>query len=402
LKIPLIPIASPLHDPRAIEELLGSVRFQLASYFRFLDFRPLLVEPGELPDSEGVVILFLLTGGTETLGAKIKAKEHLLLVHPGMNSLPAALELRTYLETTRSRVQILTLEELKKLLPVKAKAREALGKFTSARLTLIGEPASWLVGSDISLSVLGEKWGIAVEKLSLKDLIKEWREAQLVQEIGMWLARPWKGVEMHDLSLVLRLSSLIEKKVKEGKFSGVALSCFEFLNQTGQSGCLALANLNNSGIPAACEGDLPSLLTMLLLSLISEKPTFMANPAWIEKDEVLLAHCTVAPGLVSEYSLRSHFESGKSVAIEGSFPHGTYTLAKIAPSLEEIFFSPCQSVAWQKKEDLCRTQVCLRLPGAEKLKKLSLANHLILVPDDWSGELNEISCLLGLRTPEHF
>jgi L-fucose isomerase-like protein len=123
----------------------------------------------------------------------------------------------------------------------------------------------------------------------------------------------------------------------------------------------------------------------------------MANPAWIEEDHLLLAHCTVAPSLVEHLSLRTHFESGKSVALAGDFPHGTYTIAKIAPSLKGIFCARAQSLPWERRENLCRTQVYLHLEGAKHLKETPLANHLALVPGDWRRPLREVAEILGLE-----
>lgn len=402
MKFPLIPLASPLGNERTIAEIISRVRFQLGEELHFLNFFPLLVDPQDKLSFDSPVILFLITGGTEKMGATIEAREYILLVHPAMNSLPAALELRTYLEASKKRVQIVTIEELKKLIPLKVKVREALSKFLSARLALIGEPASWLVGSHLDEEKLRQKWSISVERVALEWLIQSWSESEPVQDMGIYLTRPWKGVEKGCLPKVLRLSAVIEKLAKKENYSGIALSCFDLLSQTGQTGCLALANLNNSGVPAACEGDLPSLLTMLLLSALSGRPSFMANPAWIDRDQIVLAHCTVAPGLTSDFSLSPHFESGKSVALEGVITQGTYTLCKIAPSLEGIFFSSAQTLPWQRKENLCRTQISLKLPEAEFIKHLPLANHLVITPGDLSEELKEISVILGLKNLSHF
>jgi len=397
MKLPLIPLASPLSNERTIAEIISRVRFQLGEELRFLNFFPLLVDPPNKLSFDGPVILFLITGGTEKTGAAIEAREYILLAHPAMNSLPAALELRTYLEARKKRVQIVTLEELKKLTPIKVKVEEALSKFISARLALIGEPASWLVGSQVDEEKLRQKWNISVERVSLEWLVQSWSDSQHAQDLGIYLTCPWKGIEKSDFPKVLKLSALIENLVKKENYSGVALSCFDLLSQTGQTGCLALANLNNSGVPAACEGDLPSLLTMLLLSSLSGKPTFMGNPAWIEKDQIVLAHCTVAPKLTKQLSLSTHFESGKSIAIEGTILPGIYTIGKIAPSLDGIFFSAVQTLPWQKRDDLCRTQISLKLSEAEALLHLPLANHLVLAWGDLTQELKAVSENMGLK-----
>lgn len=402
MKFPFIPLASSLSDPRLTDEVLSGTRFQLSAIHSYLEFMPRVTAWEEPTSFDVPVVLFLITGGTEKLASQVKSPEYLLLVHPSLNSLPAALELRTFLESAGRKSRIITVEEAKKVIPLKAKVLEGMKKFFSSRILLIGEPASWLVGSSVDPESLKKKFKISLKELSLGDFIGSYEDSPQVQDFGVFLTCPWKGIEKGDLPKVLKLSRTLEKISREGEFSGISLSCFDLLEKTGQTGCLSLACLNNSGIPASCEGDLPSLITMLLLHCLSGKASFMGNPSWIEKDQLILAHCTAAPSLTQDLCLSTHFESGKSVAIEGVIPPGTYTIAKIAPSLEGIFFAPVQALPWQRKSNLCRTQALLKFPEAEAIKTLPLGNHLILTPGDLSSELEEASQVLGLKKFEPF
>ena len=101
----------------------------------------------------------------------------------------------------------------------------------------------------------------------------------------------------------------------------VTVRCFDLLGDPGTSGCLALANLNDEGIVAGCEGDVPSTLAMLLVRYLLDRPSWMANPASVdvESNRLVLAHCTVAPSMVDGFSLDTHFESGMGVGIHGHF-----------------------------------------------------------------------------------
>lgn len=396
MKLPFIPIISSLGDPRLTEEVLSRTRFQLSDIVSYLEFMPTVTTWKEPPSFDVPVVLFLITGGTERTAAQVEAPEYLILVHPSLNSLPAALELQTFFQNLRKKARIITVEEAKRTIPIKAKVRQAIQKFFSSRVLLIGEPASWLVGSSLDQEKLEKKFQISLNTLSLEELIEAYEGSPQVQDFGIFLTCPWKGIEKGDLPKVLKLSRVMDDIIKKGGFSAVSLSCFDLLGKTGQTGCLPLACLNNSGIPSSCEGDLPSLITMLLLNSLSGKPSFMGNPSWIEKDQLVLAHCTVAPALTRDICLSTHFESGKSVALEGTIPPGTQTLAKIAPSLEGIFFASVQVLPWQRKPNLCRTQALLKFLGAEKIKTFPLGNHLILIPGDLSSELDEASQVLGL------
>jgi L-fucose isomerase-like protein len=390
-----LPLASPLHEPQAVTEVLRQTREGLQPLEDWLQFHPLVSKREEIPASSPLVVLFVLTGGTEFLGMEVQAEEYLILVHPAMNSLPAALELRTRYAQQGKRAAILDLAGLRRVLAKKMQAWQVVESFRGSRFALIGKPSPWLVASMVPPKQIEERWGITIDRVPMEEMIQRYRE----QDDGSmedWLRAPGE-IGPEDRLQALRFFQSTLGFLREHPYDGISLACFDFLTATGTSGCLSLASLNDLGIVASCEGDLVSLLTMRLLSLVARRPTFMANPAWIEEDRVLLAHCTVAPSLVERFTLRTHFESGKSVALAGDFPLGTYTLAKIAPSLDGIFFAPCQSFPWQKRENLCRTQVYLHMEGAWRLKELSLANHLVLVPGDWRELLSEAAALLGLE-----
>ena len=49
------------------------------------------------------------------------------------------------------------------------------------------------------------------------------------------------------------------------------------------------------GIPAACEGDQKSLISMVILNALTGESGFMVNPSCMnsEKKEIIFAHCTL-------------------------------------------------------------------------------------------------------------
>jgi L-fucose isomerase-like protein len=396
--VPFVPLASPLHDSRVVGQILDDVESSLsAGAFPYLRFLPLTTSRLDLPSDTRLVVVFMITGGTENLGAQIQADEYLLLTHRSHNSLPSALELRTHLESEGKRSRIVNLEELKGQLPRRFRAWQIAQKFRRSHFARIGGSAEWLVGSRITPQQITERWGIAVEEIELDWVTAKFAEEQGIPDDGKWRDEA-NRIPSKDLTQATLFSSLLRSVLSERNLDGVALSCFDFLDRTGTSGCLAVASLNDASLTAACEGDLPALLTMHLLYLTSGKPTFMGNPAWIERDRMLLAHCTIAPQLVKRFTLTTHFESGKSVAVQGELPLGPYTIAKISPGLDRILIARGDAEPWMRREDLCRTQVLLHVNRAERIKNLALANHLAIAPGDFVEDLRETSELLQLRT----
>jgi L-fucose isomerase-like protein len=120
----------------------------------------------------------------------------------------------------------------------------------------------------------------------------------------------------------------------------------------------------------------------------------MANPVHADPGSGLLrlAHCTIPRSLVAGFALRSHFESGKGVALAGRLPPGPVTLVRLGGrALEQAFVAEGHAVPATPREDLCRTQVDVTLAPGEVAELLArpLGNHLVLVPGRSAARLRD-------------
>ena len=111
----------------------------------------------------------------------------------------------------------------------------------------------------------------------------------------------------------------------------------------------------------------------------------MANPAQIDSksNTLWLAHCTVPRKLVEDYRLRSHFESGLGVGIQGTLPKGPVTLLRIGGrGMDRLWLAEGEILRSGDAENLCRTQVEIRLTNGgtvTDLLRTPLGNHIVLV-----------------------
>lgn len=173
----------------------------------------------------------------------------------------------------------------------------------------------------------------------------------------------------------------------------ITLSCFKLIEHTQSTGCLALSLLNDDGILAGCEGDLQSIFTLLAIKALTGKTGFMANPSLINNktNEVIFAHCTVGLKLTEKYIIRSHFETGLGIAIEGLLPTGEITVVKCGgESLDEYFLSSGHLVENTNYVNMCRTQVRIKLDvSTNYFLKTPLGNHHIIVQGNYVERLQE-------------
>ena len=176
----------------------------------------------------------------------------------------------------------------------------------------------------------------------------------------------------------------LKKLVKKHDLKGLTIRCFDLLKKYKNTACLALALLNEEGIVAGCEGDMPSLITMYLINTLTGRSSFMANPSKFiyEENSLLLAHCTVPLNMTSSYSLDTHFESGLGIGVRGEMPEGKITICKIAPdySLDNSICLPASIKECPHLEGYCRTQIMVSLgeEGLLDILKASFGNHLVV------------------------
>lgn len=85
---------------------------------------------------------------------------------------------------------------------------------------------------------------------------------------------------------------------------------------------------------------------------------------------------------MEDYSLRSHFESGLGVGIQGSIPKGPVTLLRIGGArMDELWVAEGDLTDVGAQENLCRTQarIALSRGNVEDLLKAPLGNHIVMV-----------------------
>lgn len=333
-------------------------------------------------EREPLKFVLFLTGGVEHEFVKLFGEHggpYVLIAHPGHNSLPAALEVAAALRGRRVRVEVVHLgdREASDRLEILLRVAELVRGLRGKRLGLIGKPSPWLLASCPDLQALEEKLGLVFVEIPLERM----RPAPAKERPPGERVEPGEEELGRAAGVYRWLRGLVEA---EG-LDGVTIACFDLI-PWGFTACWALARLPSEGIPAGCEGDVPALIALMVSHLLTGRPGFMANPVDIDpkRERLILAHCTAPLALLESYRLRSHFESGIGVAVEGRLRKGPYTLVRFGGRrLERGFFIEGKVLGEEVgRPDLCRTQVMFKAPkGAlRKLLRESLGNHHVLIP----------------------
>lgn len=389
MKIGLYTLTSPLHDEATVNATSASFVSEIESAlglgfeFHGSDFSSY--------GSDDLSLIYVRTGGTEGLFQEIYDRLDgpvLLLTSGKSNSLAASMEILSFLNQKGRTGEIIhgSVDYIAKRIDVLAKVAKAQQKLSGTRLGVIGQPSDWLISSAADTVALSGKLGITLVDIPISELIDEYHKADLSQcdlsdiakrfqeSAPKGLAKYYEGA----CKIYIALKTIVERY----GLSGLTLRCFDLLDTVHNTGCLALALLNAEGIPAGCEGDVPTLVTMTVGNALTGVSGFQANPSRIDPEagEILFAHCTIPVNMVSGFTFNTHFESGIGIAISGDIPAGDATIFKLSGDLKRSFCCEADLLKCQSEANLCRTQAILKIKGSSDERTAVCKNYFLKSP----------------------
>ncbi len=386
-------IASPLHDERSLATVTATLTPGLARLGG--------VPAGDTDGSRGrrPFVVVALTGGTEARmleawherQAVAPWEPFVVVAHGGHNSLPAALEAVARVQQDGGRGRIVYIDENERGWADLARIVDDLRvriALEGLRIGQVGAPSDWLVASSPPVEVVARRWGPTVVAVDIEHVVEAVSGAQVMVATAADVVARATGVHgpvIGDVDLAAQALPALRHEIEDARLDAVTVRCFDLVTAAHTSGCLALSELNDRSITAGCEGDMVSTIAMVWLRLLLDTVPWMANPVRLdaERNTILLAHCTIARSLVRSYRLRTHFESGLGVAIDGDIDAHEVTLVRIGGrDLGQLWVAEAEVLPAPHEEDLCRTQLHLHLDRgvADDLLRAPLGNHLVVVP----------------------
>ena len=408
-KLNLITFASSLASRESIftdhHELLDAIAKEYDVRYIF---------PEELGDirPEGATMVIVGSGGVEEM---VKANidqlpPYVVLIADGLkNSLAASLEILSWmrLEGRQGRVLHGPTGFIMKGIDDYAQACDAVSRLQGKRVGVIGKPSGWLIASNVDYQVMRERWGIELVDVPLDEVVKGYEtvtddEVQDITDTFINQAADCKEPSRDEVVKAMRLYRSVRGVVERYHLDAFTLNCFDLIPTTRTTGCVALALLNQEGIPAGCEGDEQTLLTMLAVQTATGQFTFMANPSKIMDNaahEMVFAHCTIAPAMTDRYIVRDHYESLSGVAVEGIIDPMDVTVVKCGgKGMERYFISKARLLQCTTNPNMCRTQFLMRLDEPlDYFLERSIGNHHVILRGDYCERLITIFNMLGAK-----
>ena len=320
--------------------------------------------------------VMIATGGVENLFKRIwsaidvemtcsphRPKTVTMIADGRNNSLAAALEILTYLGNNGMEGRIVhgTNDEIISTLV------EAHGR------------------ASVDRDYLRQHYGIEVVDIDLQRLIESIKaipqaEADNVAQDIVNRAKAIREPSNNDILEAAKAYLAIKEICKEEHLDALTIRCFDIVKACNTTSCLALALLNDEGIVAGCEGDMQTLMSMYLAKRLCGEAAFMANPSQLTDSSSMLAHCTIPLTMCDETIIRTHFESGIGVAIQGLLPLTDYTLFKWGgPQLDRYFVTEAKAIETPYSNHFCRTQITLDVNLKPYLLQHSIGNHHVIL-----------------------
>jgi hypothetical protein len=261
---------------------------------------------------------------------------------------------------------------------------------------------------------------VAIENKELDERLLSVDQKAVQAEVEAWTKGAKEILEPNkeDILKAARVSVALDRLVEEEQADGLAIgTCMGWLSRGFP--CLAFTRLRDRGIPAACEGDMDSLLTMILLQHAIDRPGFQGNATFdTARNALWTAHCTAplkmdgADGEEAPYLLRGHSEVGGS----GCVPEVQYRLGQVVTrtkmiNLETILASTGKIIEVPERSvHGCRTQIVTEVRDAAKMaanwssaletEDAMTLLHRVVVYGDHMENLRHLANLMDLKVVE--
>ncbi|MHC4087494.1 MAG: hypothetical protein ACYSU5_20160 [Planctomycetota bacterium] len=238
-----------------------------------------------------------------------------------------------------------------------------------------------------------------------------------------WLDGAEGIIEPHkeDVIKAARASLTLDQLIAENRIDGLCVgTCMGWLSRGFP--CLGFSRLNDRGIPAACDGDMDCLLTMLIFQHALNRPGFLGNAGGVDtsRNAFHLSHCS-APlkmegpaGPKAPYLLRRHAEMRGGAVTEVHYRIGQkITFTKLV-HLDTLLMFTGRIIEVPRvpkgQERGCRTELVAEVDNADRLlanwgggvlgdsaKDYYASLHRVAYYGDHTQSIRHLAHLMGLK-----
>ena len=345
------------------------------------------------PKISGSIILVASGGSEELIEIIVETvpKPVLLWANGEKNSFASSLEAYSVMKK-KFPIKILysSLESKDIVADIKRfiKVCETIEELENSIVGCVGKPSTWLLTSR-GINSFGN-FKTQLLNIKIDELVKlvEKTDDMDTQELYESIKQTAKNIKVYNTDLIysIKVYLAMKKLIEQHDLDAITIRCFDLL-QFNYTACLGMSLCNDEGITSGCEGDLQATFSMMIATLLTGHPCWMANPSRIDmvKNTITLAHCTVPLKMLTQSpTLTSHMESDLSTAIQAPLEKRTVTLLRIGGNFDQMIIATGKIIrTGMEDETLCRTQAEIELSGniSDWIENCP-GNHQVLIYGD--------------------
>jgi len=247
--------------------------------------------------------------------------------------------------------------------------------------------------------------GIPMERVSFAEVNEAWKAAD--KDESRAVANRWEknaedviGVSRETLETSAAMYLGMKEVLKKHGANAIAINCLGgfYGGHIHAYPCLGFHELNNEGLVGACECDIPSTATMIMINKLTQgRPGYISDPVIdTSTRQIIYAHCVASnkvfgpEGQANPYKIMTHSEDRQGASMRSILPLGHMTTTmRINPGRKEILFHQGKAVANDPDDRACRTKLCVEPVG--DLEKL------FTMWDRWGW--HRVTCYGDLKEP---
>lgn len=320
------------------------------------------------------------------------------------NAAPTLMD--TYGVLKRREDKVITLQKKWQELSQYRKVLDAYNSVQQGKITVIQGPEPWVISVSKDYELYEKQLGIQVDVATQDELINLYEDTTFEEALEIYWYFRGDAKEIvepteEDLVNCSRMAKAMLKLIENHECSGIAIACFNLICRTGVNPCLGVSYINSvTDYFAACEGDIDSAITMLLMRKLTKEKPWMANPCLQEDDTVNFAHCTAplqVAGKKQSFLLRNHHETGVGASPRVFYDTGLkISLLRYSGVLNEMTIHSGESING-RYEPNCRTQMRIAIENYDHYLSTVLGCHQVITFEDITGDMRELCRLLQVK-----
>lgn len=247
--------------------------------------------------------------------------------------------------------------------------------------------------------------GIPMEHVSFAEVNEAWKAADKDQSRAVadrWQKNAMDVIDVSRETLETSAAMYLGMKevLKKHGANAIAINCLGgfYGGHIHAYPCLGFHELNNEAMVGACECDVRSTATMILMNKLTRgRPGYISDPVIdTSKRQIIYAHCVASnkvfgpKGQTNPFKIMTHSEDRQGASVRSILPLGYMTTTlEIHPQRKEIIFHQGKAVANDPDDRACRTKL-----GVEPVGDIE---KLFTMWDHWGW--HRVTCYGDLKEP---